>query len=147
MPAGKVDKTAILSAVDLLPTFCELAEAKLPKSYKSDGISQVNALMGKGGSLRDKPLFWKIGAAWPPRSDKPDHWVSYAVVHRQWKLATNAKGTHLELFDLVQDPYEKTDLKDKNPKVVKELSRLLDEWKATLPVKPTGKVFSTLRKK
>ena len=71
----------------------------------------------------------------------------HAVAKGQWKLVTNAKGTHLELFDLVADPYEKNDLKDKNPKAVKELSQLLEEWKATLPAKPTGKVFSNLRKK
>ena len=143
----KVDKTAILSAVDLLPTFCELAGVELPKNYKPDGVSQVNALMGKGSAQRDKPLFWKIGAPWPARSVKPDHWVSYAVAKDQWKLVTNAKGSHLELFDLVADPYEKNDLKEKNPKVVKALSRLLEEWKSTLPAKPTGKVFSNLRKK
>jgi arylsulfatase A-like enzyme len=147
VPAGKVDKTAIFSAVDLLPTFCEIAGVKLPASYKPDGVSQVNTLMGKGNALREKPLFWKIGAPWPARPSKPDHWVSYAVVKRQWKLATNAKGNHLELFDLVQDPYEKNDLKEKNPKVVKELSLLLEDWKAALPEKPTGKVFSNLRKR
>jgi N-acetylgalactosamine-6-sulfatase len=145
--AGKVDKTAILSAVDLLPTFCEIAGVKLPASYKPDGVSQVDALMGKGSALREKPLFWKIGAPWPARPTKPDHWVSYAVAKDQWKLVTNFKGTHWELFDLIADPYEKNDLKEKNPKVVKELSRLLEEWKTTLPAKPTGKVFSNLRKK
>jgi N-acetylgalactosamine-6-sulfatase len=147
VPAGKVDKKAVLSAVDLLPTFCELADVKLPKNYKPDGVSQVNALMGKGSALRGKPLFWKIGAPWPARPTKPDHWVSFAVVKDQWKFVTNAKGSHLELFDLVADPYEKNDLKEKNPKVVKALSRLLEEWKITLPTKPTGKVFSNLRKK
>ena len=142
-----MDKTAILSAVDLLPTFCELADVKLPATYKPDGVSQVKALMGKGSALREKPLFWKIGAPWPARPPKPDHWVSYAVAKDQWKLVTNARGNHLELFDLVADPYEKTDLQSKNSKVVKELSRLLEDWKATLPAKPTGKVFSKLRKK
>jgi len=132
--------------VDLLPTFCEIAGVKLPASYKPDGISQVDALMAEGAALRVKPLFWKIGAPWPARPSKPDHWVSYAVVKSQWKLVTNAKGNHFELFDLVQDPYENNDLKEKNPKVVKELSRLLEEWKTSLPAKPTGKVFSNLRK-
>ena len=47
----------------------------------------------------------------------------------------------------MKDPYEKNDLKEKNPKVVKSLSRLLEEWKSTLLAKPTGKVFSNLRKK
>ena len=119
----------------------------MPKGYKPDGVSQVETLKGKGSALREKPLFWKIGAPWPARSTKPDHWVSYAVVKDQWKLVTNAKGNHLELFDLVDDPYEKTDLKEKNPKVVKELSQLLEAWKTTLPSKPTGKVFSSLRRK
>ena len=146
VPAGKVDKKAIFSAVDLLPTFCEIAGVKLPDSYSPDGISQVNALMGKGAALREKPLFWKIGAPWPARLSKPDHWVSYAVVKSQWKLVTNAKGNHLELFDLLRDPFENNDLKEKNPKVVKELSNLLVQWRASLPTKPTGKVFSNLRK-
>ena len=68
------------------------------------------------------------------------------MVSQQWKLVTNAKGNHVELFDLVQDPYENNDLKDKNPKVVKELTQLLEAWKESLPPKPTGKVFSKLRK-
>ena len=48
IPSGKVDKKSIFSAVDLLPTFCELAGTKLPASYKSDGMSQVQTLMKKG---------------------------------------------------------------------------------------------------
>ena len=47
VPTGKVDATSILSAVDLLPTFCDLAGVKLPAYYKPDGLSQVKALLGK----------------------------------------------------------------------------------------------------
>ena len=39
--AGKVDDSSLISAVDLLPTFCELAGAELPSSYSPDGVSQV----------------------------------------------------------------------------------------------------------
>ena len=35
--AGKVDEKSLISAVDLLPTFCELAGAELPESYTPDG--------------------------------------------------------------------------------------------------------------
>jgi N-acetylgalactosamine-6-sulfatase len=146
VPAGKVDKTSILSAVDLLPTFCELAGVKLPRSYKPDGINQVATLKGNGNSKRTKPLFWKIGAAWPPRESKPDHWVSYAVASMQWKLVANNDLTHFELFDLEKDPLEKEDLKDEKPEVVKDLLAKIRKWKSTLPAKPTGNVFSNLRK-
>ncbi len=143
--AGKIDRTSIFSAVDLLPTFCEIAGVKLPSSYQPDGVSQVGTLKGKGKSLREKPLFWKTVAPWPARKTKPDHWVSYAVVHQNWKLVANRDAGYVELYDLVADPLEKNDLKEKHPAVVKELTKMLAQWQTTLPTKPTGNVFSKLR--
>jgi N-acetylgalactosamine-6-sulfatase len=143
--AGKVDKTSVLSAVDLLPTFCELGNVKLPKSYKPDGMSQVSALMGKGNPLRKKPIFWRMSAPWPASESKPDHWVAYAVVHEQWKLVLNKDQSHAELYDLVRDPLESTDRAEKNSETVNRLKTLLQKWLSSIPVKPTGDVFSNLR--
>jgi len=145
--AGKVDKTSIFSAVDLLPTFCEIAGVKLPASYRPDGVSQVATLKGKGKELREKPLFWKTVAPWPARKTKPDHWVSYAVVSKNWKLMTNRDAKYIELYDLVTDPLEKNDLKEKHPAKVTQLKKMLTQWQGTLPAKPTGDVFSNLRNK
>jgi len=143
--AGKVDKTSILSAVDLLPTFCELAGAELPADYRADGISQVNALKGNGEARRSKPLFWKMGAASKPSPGRPAHWVSFAVVDGPWKLMLNKDGSHQELYDIESDPLEKTNLHAEKADVVERLHKLLDDWKATLPAKPTGNVFSAER--
>jgi arylsulfatase A-like enzyme len=143
--AGKVDKTSVMSAVDLLPTFCELGNVKLPKSYKPDGMSQVPALMGKGNKLRKKPIFWRMSAPWPASESKPDHWVAYAVVYEQWKLVLNKDQSHAELYDLVRDPLESEDLAEKNSETVNRLKALLQEWLSSIPAKPTGNVFSSLR--
>jgi arylsulfatase A-like enzyme len=147
VPAGKIDQSSIFSAVDLLPTFCELAGLKLPKSYQPDGISQVATLMGNGNKLREKPLFWKMSAPWPAPKDRPDHWVAFAVVHNQWKLAVNKDHSHMELFELVRDPLEKKDLSKQNPVILTKLNGMLKKWLASLPEKPTGQVFSNLREK
>ena len=147
IPAGKVDKKSIFSAVDLLPTFCELAGVKLPASYKSDGMSQVQTLMKKGESRRSKPLFWRISAPWPAHESKPDHWVSYVVVDQQWKLCMSKDFSYFELFDLEADPLEKKNLAEEETKVVTNLKKKLDNWLASLPEKPTGDVFSSLRNK
>ena len=109
-------------------------------------MSQVATLKGNGNSSRTKPLYWKMGAAWPPRDSKPDHWVSYAVASMQWKLAANNDLSYCELFDLEKDPLEKKDLKDEKPEVVKDLLAKIRNWQSTLPAKPTGNVFSNLRK-
>lgn len=143
--AGAIDDSSLMSGVDLLPTFCEVAGAKLPSGYTPDGVSQVAALKGKPVPERKKPLFWKLGSAWPAPKTKPDHWVSYAVVESHWKLVTNKDSSYVELYDIGADVYEKIDLKESKPEVVKQLLRELSHWQATLPAKPTGDVFSEER--
>ena len=143
--SGKVDDRSMMSAVDLLPTFCEVAGVELPESYKADGVSQVAALKGNGSPTRQKPLFWKMRSAWPIPKTRPYHWVSYAIVSENWKLVSNADASYVELYDIVADPFEKTDLRKDKPDAVKQLLGQLEDWKETIPAKPTGEVFSNLR--
>jgi N-acetylgalactosamine-6-sulfatase len=143
--AAKVDDRSMISAVDLLPTFCELAKLELPNTYKPDGVSQVAALLGNQVAVRSKPLFWKMNSRWPIQKARPYHWVSYAVVHENWKLVTNRQSSYLELYDIIADPYEKVDVKQQNPAAVKRLVAELETWKKTIPTKPSGSVFSIER--
>lgn len=144
--AGKVDDASLISAVDLLPTFCELAGVTLPPDYQPDGVSQVDALTGTSAPVREKPLFWKAAGARASSETQPDHWALYAIVHQQWKLVRNPDGSRVELYDLADDPLETTDVGGTHPQTVADLSGRLDEWLAGLPAAPSGDVFSSLRK-
>lgn len=144
--AGKVDARSLMSAVDLLPTFCEIAGAELPEGYAPDGISQVKTLTGTPSPVREKPLFWKYPARWPAPKNRPDHWVAYAVVHKNWKLVSNRDGSHVELYDIASSSDESNDLTGSNPQVVAAMQKQLEDWKRTLPAKPAGDVFSRERK-
>ena len=143
--AGKIDKQSLISAVDLLPTFCEIAGVELPAGYTPDGVSQVAVLKGEPAPKREKPLFWKAMSPWPAPKTRPDHWVSYAVVHQSWKLVANEDASHVELYDIGADVSESNDLRAAQPEVVAALLARLEEWKSSLPDKPTGAVFSKLR--
>ena len=145
IPSDRVDKKSILSAVDLLPTFCDVAGVELPNDYQPDGISQINALMGNGMTMREKPLFWKFNSPWPAQASRPHHWISYAVVENQWKMVTNGDQSHVELYDILSDPFEKKDLSQSRRPTVNHLTTTLNQWVSTLPAKPTGKVFSSER--
>jgi arylsulfatase A-like enzyme len=142
---NEIDDQSLISAVDLLPTFCELAGAELPETYVPDGVSQVAALLGKPATVRNKPLFWKMQSPWPVPKSQPYHWVSYAIVDDHWKLLTNRDATYFELYDIVGDPYEKNDLSKQQPTVVTQLLRKIESWKQTLPETPSGAVFSNQR--
>ena len=143
--AGAIDRTSLLSAVDLLPTFCEVAGVTLPADYQPDGMSQLKALMGTPAPRRAKPLYWKMQSAWPPQANRPFHWVSWAMVDQHWKLLANRDLSHVELYDLRTDRFEKEDVAESEADVVKAMKRELLNWKDTLPEKPTGDVFSELR--
>ena len=148
--AGAVNDTSLISAVDLLPTFCDVAGVKLPSGYLSDGLSQLSALTGDASQLtatRSKPLFWKMKSAWPIRRHQPYHWVSYAIVDDHWKLMTNRDSSYTELYDIAIDPLEKTDLAQRQPDTVARLLARIEDWKNTLPAEPTGDVFSVERQK
>lgn len=143
--AGAIDDVSLMSAVDLLPTFCEVAGVELPQGYQPDGISQVSTLMGKPYPSRTKPLFWKMGASWPASKNKPDHWVSYAIVDKNWKLVANEDLSYVELYDIAADVYEKNDLKDGHKELVEGLIGQIQDWQKTLPEKPSEKLFSKER--
>ena len=145
--SGRIDKQSQISAVDLLPTLCELAEATLPDEYVSDGISQVKTLLGQPAVKRTKPLFWKMQAAWPIPKSRPFHWVSFSVVDGTWKLLANRNLDYVELYDLSTDPLEQRNQSDTKPQKVSELLTKLKTWKDSLPAEPNGEVFSSLREK
>ena len=47
VPSGKVDRTSVLTAVDLLPTFLEAAGVALPEGFVPDGQSAFSAFKGE----------------------------------------------------------------------------------------------------
>ena len=143
--AGHIDNVSLISAVDLFPTFCEIAGVALPDAFRADGISQVSTLFGEAYPLRKKALYWKYNAPWPARENTPDHWVSYAIVDLKYKLVANEDLTYYELYDIVQDVYEKTDLKDQKKEIATTLLEKIRIWQKELPESPDSKLFSKLR--
>ncbi|WP_018970821.1 sulfatase-like hydrolase/transferase [Rubritalea marina] len=145
--AGRIDDQSLISAVDLLPTFIELAGAKFPAGYEPDGVSQVEVLQGATMAKREKPLFWKMdNPAYPGSKGRPNHWVGYAVVDQNWKLVTDRVMKHFELYDIASDVQENVDLKEKHPEVLERLTKKLIDWQASLPDGPDSSTFSELRK-
>ncbi|WP_372846873.1 sulfatase, partial [Pontiella sp.] len=58
VPQGKTDTTSVITAVDLLPTFLEVAGVPLPQGYRPDGQSVFAAFKGEPFA-RTKPIYWE----------------------------------------------------------------------------------------
>jgi len=97
VPAGRTDTQSIVTAVDLLPTFADVAGALLPKGYQSDGQSVLTLL--KGGSIeREKPLFWE----WR-YGNKSGKKPMLAVREGPWKLFVHQDKNTVELYNVMRD--------------------------------------------
>ena len=130
-PAGVTNDTTVVTAVDLLPTLCAAAHVPLPADYQSDGENLLPAFEG-AAMARTRPIFWD----WRGTQTEPDWWPSLAVRDGDWKLVMTSDASRVELHQLRDDRAETKDCARDHPEVVERLSKLLLEWRATLPEEP-----------
>ena len=114
--------------IDILPTLAAVAGAKLPPS-QVEGRSLLPLLLGQKIRMPDRYLFSQK-ARWPTGSDPDKHqWSNFAVRNDRYRLVGN------QLFDLVADPGQKTNVADKFPGVVKDMRNAYDKfWKEARPL-------------
>lgn len=130
-PAGVKNETTVITAVDLLPMFCAAANANIPASYEGDGENLLDALDGKQVS-RSRPIFWE----WRGADMEPDWWPRLAVREGDWKLAMTYDSKRTELYRLNDDRAEAKECAAAHPDIVQRLTKLVLDWKSTLPDKP-----------
>jgi len=131
-PAGIKNDTTVLTAVDLLPTFCAAAGVTPSEDDKLDGENLLEALKGKP-TLRTRPLFWRTSG----NEADPNYWPDLAVREGDWKLVTTFDGSRVELHNLIADRDEDIakDKSKENPELVAKLTKMALDWYATHPTK------------
>ncbi|AWW32773.1 arylsulfatase [Echinicola strongylocentroti] len=139
---------AVVSSLDFMPTFCELAGVEVPENTL-DGQSFLPVLEAGTMEERDKPLLWSFYNA------LNDHMV--AMRKGDWKILArlkmeegylpktlnlypgnedsvkNAKLVDFQLYDLSKDKGEGTDLSTEHQEKLAEMKQSLEkEYKALL---------------
>jgi arylsulfatase A-like enzyme len=117
IPANtKNDK--IIAFYDMLPTFAELLN--YPDKIKSDGISVLTDLKGEQGK-NHKYLYWDYGHV--------RNTYKQALRYNQYKAVRiiNEEKSTIELYNLENDPGETNDIASKNPGVVNNIKKMLNE--------------------
>ncbi len=141
-PPGKTDSKSVLTAVDLLPTFLEVAGVVLPSGYKPDGQSAMAAFKGDDFT-RTKPIFWE----WKGGDKQDFTWPTLGVRDGKWKLLVGTENQKFELYDLENDWAETTDVSASHPDITQRPSVQLAAWKNGLPATPSENSLSKARKK
>jgi arylsulfatase A-like enzyme len=133
VPAGRVDETTVLAAVDILPTLCAITGAT--SDVSSDGEDLSAALFGTA-TQRAKPLFWEYGRntkSFTYPEDARHRSPNVAIRDEKWKLLANADGSGVELYDIIADANETKNLQSDEPEVTRRLREALLIWRRSLP--------------
>ncbi len=133
IPAGRVDSTSVLTAVDFLPTVCHLAGIEVPAGLNPDGEDVSDILLGKSRP-RTKPIMWEW--RFSIAGDVFHRSPMLAIREGPWKLLMNPDGSRVELYNIPRDPTELNNVAEKHPDIVKRLSEKLLAWQKTLPKGP-----------
>jgi len=117
--------TQIASAIDLLPTLTDLADVGLESSKPLDGISLKPLLIGTNSEWQERLIF--------------NHWGKQTSVRSQnYRLDYNGN-----LFDMVNDPGQNTDISIDKNEITKQLSDAKTKWETEVLSELPEKDFRT----
>jgi arylsulfatase A-like enzyme len=105
--------TVPFMSMDWLPTFVAAGGGALDPAYPSDGVDIRPALLG--GTLPERTLFWRYG--------NKQQRAAYRGGHKYLKINENEF-----LFDVIADPLERANLKNRMPERFAELKGAWEQW-------------------
>lgn len=149
-----------ITSVDFMPTFAELAGAKLPTNQPVDGSSIVTLL--KGDAMKERSIFWHYplylagtgeGKVIPVNGTDNMYWrgvPASMIMKGPWKVINFFEDNSFKLYNIEKDLSESKDLSSEYPEVAKSLTEELRKWqqetKAVIPTAENDKFSSAERK-
>jgi len=118
--------TELATTMDLLPTFCKLAGAELPKQ-KIDGFDITNLILGNEGaeSEYESFLYYRRRQLQAIRMGDWKYHLPLEATHPNWTTPkTERPGRPAKLVNLKDDPGELKDVSKSNPEVVTKMQTI-----------------------
>jgi arylsulfatase A-like enzyme len=127
---------------DLFPTIRALAGIKSPAGHAVDGLRLDTLLTGKRDSTREEVFLMH----YPHAPHRTDYFTCYRL--GDWKVIYHyfptdvSGGSHYQLFNLTEDPFEQNDLAASRPdelrRMMHGLIAALQQHDAVYPVEKDG---------
>ena len=108
----------VTSVLDWYPTLVERAHGRLEQGLRLEGRDIWPRLAGDG-NIEPTVLYWKYYNG-----------QRAAVLEGGWKLHVDRRSGEIELFNMREDPYEKTNLASQHPERVRQLREILKQQAA-----------------
>ncbi|MEM7785707.1 MAG: arylsulfatase [Planctomycetota bacterium] len=112
---------------DMLPTFCELAQAEVP--FERDGISMVQELLGHSAKQKKHPfLYWEF---YEQGGKKAVRFDQYKAIQLNINRSSNSP---IAIYDLSKDIQETQDVSRNHPELVKKAEAMMQQAHTASPL-------------
>jgi arylsulfatase A len=113
---------------DLMPTFTQLAGAKIPDGFQTDGKSLVEFFKG-GPAPKRENFYWELHEGQGTNSIQAIRWDD-------WKAVRPGPGKLVELYDLSKDLGETNNLAASQPELVTKAVEMMSKARSPHPLWP-----------
>lgn len=117
------------ATLDLLPTFCSLANIELPGDRVYDGYDLSPVLTGTGNSPRDVVYYYRGTEIYAFRKGA---YKAHFITEGEYGGPEKTAHDPPLLYNLEVDPSEKTDIAGQHPEVLLEMQKILEEHRSSL---------------
>lgn len=124
IPQGAIQHQ-MAAVQDLFPTIHEIVGRELPAGHRVDGQTLSQLLTGRADDERSQTFLMH----YPHSPHRSDYFTCYR--DGDWKVIYHyypskaSEGSHYQLYNLADDPFESTNLAEKEPKQLSRMMRLL----------------------
>ena len=113
--------------IDYLPTILSSLDIKLPDQRPIDGINLIPIITNKA-KFRGKAIGFQSNSV-------------ASLITDRYKIILNKKNKNVELYDLLNDPFEKNDIAVSMVDEVSKLKAQLNRWIASCSKSDQGKDY------
>jgi arylsulfatase len=128
------DPEAVCTAMDLFPTFLDMADIPLPKQITLDGVSMFPWLTGKAEAIRDEVFYWWGSELMAVRKGA---WKYYfKTVENQYTPQRKVEVPAVPLlYNLEEDPSERHNRAKGNEQIISGLIQVAENHRKNMKIK------------
>jgi arylsulfatase A-like enzyme len=138
LPSG-MDIDRLAAHIDVLPTILDLCQIQEIQEIQRDGLSLVSVMTGADTTWPDRTLFFQQCRPDREGIDWPRLFTNCSARNQRYKIVMTAQNRRerqskaisfeeTELFDMIDDPGETTDISSDFPEIVRAMRKDFESW-------------------
>jgi uncharacterized sulfatase len=139
---GATNEDNYFCALDIPRSLANIAGVKVSNDVGLDGEDVSATLLGLQRRSRTMPIYWRRPPDRP--GTKHEDYPDLAMREGRWKLLCEYDGSDPQLYDLVADRSETTNLAEAQKEIVMKMFEKLAEWNQAMPVDRGAELESEL---